>query len=470
LLAAATWLTAAEPAAPPSGNRTAIDARGVGRSSARRVLIDGIHANDLSTVEPAPAVYDYHATTGYGRAFAYLRSQGVICDRITEGPLDSAMLSKYGLLFINLCSAERSPFLVSEIAAIRRFLVEGGSMFVVTDHTNCYFHAHILKPLFTELDIQTHTSTACDVPPYTLGSGNAWISVTRFKSHPITAGLRRIVMQTGGCVDLRFAVALTSENSWADAWRPVPFGQENGLGFYGNFVRDPGEASGPLGVVLAKPFGRGRIVVVGDQNMLGGCFINYADNYRLWLNAMAWLLGDERLALPAAYEQWRSPRIVCYERFDHAIWGTADPAGCYKAWVLLTRSSWLFADDRLSGPCDLMLFAYNDYILPPEVAAAAAAHLRRGKNILVLNAEGDAPWQDPGAVGQILAAMHVSQPKLSVEKSRYIVSGPSAGKIHILRPDQLLDNWILPCPEKTPSKAELQQSQYLLNAVRDALK
>ena len=105
-------------------------------------------------------------------------------------------------------------------------------MFVVTDHTNAYFHAHILKPLFTELDIDTHTSTACDVPPYTLGSGNGWISVTRFKPHPITAGLHRIAMQTGGCVDLRFAVALTSEDSWADAWRPVPFGEEDGLGFY----------------------------------------------------------------------------------------------------------------------------------------------------------------------------------------------------------------------------------------------
>ena len=177
-------------------------------------------------------------------------------------------------------------------------------------------------------------------------------------------------------------------------------------------------------MVLAKPFGHGRIVVVGDQNMLGGCFINYADNYRLWLNAMAWLLGDERLAGPAAYEQWRSPRIVCYEQFDQAAWGTADRTGYYNAWVLLTGSFWLFADDRLSSPCDLILFACNDYDLPPAVAAAAAAHLRRGKNILVFNPQSDAPWQGPGTIGQILAAMHVSQPKLSVEKSRYIVSCP----------------------------------------------
>ncbi len=36
------------------------------------ILIDGIHANDLSTVGLGPEVYEYHATTGYRTAFEYL--------------------------------------------------------------------------------------------------------------------------------------------------------------------------------------------------------------------------------------------------------------------------------------------------------------------------------------------------------------------------------------------------------------
>jgi hypothetical protein len=437
--------------------------------ASRGILIDGIHAHDLSTVALEPGVYEYHATVGYRRQFDYLRWRGIRCDRAIDGRLDAERLAGHRLLFINLPSAERPPFLVSEIAAIRQFVASGGSLFVVTDHTNAYFHAHVLQPLFTELDLGTNTSTACDVPPNTLGSGNGWIAVTRFKPHPVTAGLRCLALQTGGCVDARFAVALTGEKSWADAWRTGPYGAENAPGFYGNFQRDPGEPSGPLGVVLAKQFGRGRIVVAGDQNMLGASFVNYADNYRLWLNAMAWLLDDESLARPEPYRQWRSPRLVCYEDFHQAAWGASDTSGCYHAWVLLNRFYWAFAGDEISPPCDLVLFAYNECNLPASVVSETVAHLRRGKSVLVLNAVGELLWDEPGAVGQIVKAMGASRPKTRTDKGTLVIELPQAGRIHVLGPDKLLDNGVLPPPTRPPTEPESARIGGFLDAVREAL-
>ncbi len=433
------------------------------------ILIDGIHANDLSTVGLGPEVYEYHQTTGYRRAFEYLRARGVECRRVTEGRLDARLLARHRLLFINLISSERPPLLVSEIAAIKAFVSQGGSLLAITDHSNAYFHAYRLEPLLAELDIETFTSTACDEPPHTLGNGKGWITVTRFRPHPITAGLECLAPQTGGCVDPRFAVAWTSEASWADAWSTNLYGEENSPGFCGNFRRDPGEPRGPLGMVLAKPFGRGRIVVIADENMLGESFLNYADNYRLWLGAVAWLLEREGLRDAAAYRQWRSPRILLFEQYDHPVFGMPDPPGCYHAFVLLSRHFWTFANDRAAEPCDLLVFAYNDCELPEGAVSAAAAHLRRGRSVLVLNAERETLWEHAGVIGRVLKAMGAARPKPVARGGKLILKLPGAGAIHVLGPDKLLDNWTLPPPIRPPKDEEKPRIEGLLDAVRGAL-
>lgn len=433
------------------------------------ILIDAVHANEFSTIGLKPGVYAYHHLCGSRIGFEYLQSRGIRCDRMAEGRLDADRLARCRLLFLNLVSAERPPFLVSEIAAIKAFVRGGGSLLVVTDHTNAYFHAHVLKPLFTELDIAVLTDGVCDEPPHTLGNGNGWITVTQFKPHPVTSGLERLGIQSGGPVDPRFAVALSSERSWADAWRTGIYGGENAPGFSGNFARDPGERPGPLGVVAAKTLGSGRIVIVGDQNLISDTFINYADNYRLWLNAMAWLLDDEKLCQPESYELWRKPRVLMLEPADRPSFGVSGLAGCYNAWVFLSRYYWAFANDRLAPPGDLILVAYNDCPIPAATAAALAAHLRRGKNVLLLNAEEATLFDELGVVARVLRAAGVNEPKRVERPGKLVLELPGAGAIHVLGPDRVLDNGTLAPPTRPPTPAEEVRNKSLLDAVREAL-
>ena len=86
-----------------------------------------------------------------------------------------------------------------------------------------------------------------------------------------------MAFQTGGTVDDRFAIAHTSERSFADQSIFHPFGEGDDPGMYGNWKPDPGERLGPLGVILAKDFGKGRIVMVADQNVFGNLFFDFAD-------------------------------------------------------------------------------------------------------------------------------------------------------------------------------------------------
>lgn len=447
------------------GNRASGADQGVGQG----VLIDAIHANDFSTVGLKPGVYEYPKIIGHRIAMEYLRARGIRCDRATEGPLDANRLAACRMLFVPLVSAERPPWLVSEIAAVKSFVRSGGSLFVVTDHTNVYFHAHVLRPLFAELQMASFTDAACEDGPRKLGQGAGWISVVRFSPHPITSHLKCIALQTCGCVDPRFAVAWTSEHSWADAWRAGLFGEENAPGFCGNFVRDPGESAGPLGVVLAKTFGAGRIVVVGDQNMLGDAFINYADNYRLWLNAAAWLLGRDALGEPAPYENWQRPRILVYERYDRAAVGVSEPAGCYHVWALLCRHYWTFANDRVAEPADLIVFPYNDLALPPEHAAAVASHLRRGRNVLVLNAERATLTDEASVIGQLMAAVGDLEPKRRDCPGKTIFEFPGGGAIHVLGPDVVYDNGTVAEPTRAPTPPEQERNRIILQAVGEAV-
>ena len=434
----------------------------------RPVLVDAVHANDLSPYGLCAGEHDYHRLHGYRRALEYLAYRGVPVEYHRQGKIDSRRLGSCGLLFINLVSAERPPFLVGEIEAIRRFVAEGGALLVITDHTNVYYHAYRLMPLLEQLGLESFTDAACDVPPWTLGAGSGWIAVERLADHPVTRGLQCIALQTGGCVDPRWAVAWTSEHSWADAWTVPRFGENAVPGFCGNFRRDPGERPGPLGVVLARTFGRGRIVVAGDHNMFGDVFLLYADNYRLWLQAVAWLLDAPVLADSGPFRQWKSPRLLLYEDYRRAAWGADDGGGCHFAFVLLGRHFWTFANSRLKEPSDLIVFADNDRRLPESQLQATLAHLRQGKNILVLNAEhvaGDASV----LLGQVLGALGLGWPARTPRTELLTLAVPGGGTIGVLSTEVPIDNTTIARPEQLPNPRQAEREHLLLRAVRALL-
>jgi hypothetical protein len=433
------------------------------------IAVDWIHANDFSMIGLQPGIHKYHVLCGFRRGFSYLESRGVTSKYLSDGPLVLEQLTPHKLLFINLVSAEREPFLVSEIRAICAYVEQGGSLFIITDHSNCYFHAYRLKPLLATLGIRTSTSTACDVPPHTLGEGNAWISVTRFREHPVTAGLRCLGMQTGGCVDPRYAVALTSDQSWADDWSAGIYGDGNGPGFLGDFVRGPDESPGPLGVVLARTLGKGRVVIVADQNVFADDFINYADNYRLWLNVMAWLLRDDSLRQTDPYEQWKSPRIYLFESYERAAFARHGEDGFYHALSLINRYYCAFAGDQPLPNADLLVFARNDDDLSAAQLATAVDVLRRGSNLLVLSGESDALQNQRGIVARLLRTLAVDAPAAQRLEHATRLDLPSGGKIFLVHDAFVPNGKFLPPPAEMPDETGRAHNEIFLNTLQRAL-
>ncbi len=354
------------------------------QQSSAPILIDWIHANDFSMIGLRPGVYDYHVLCGSRHGIDYLASKGVGHEYISEGRLTPERLAGHKLLFINLVSVEREPFLVSEIMAIRDFVKDGGSLLVIVEHSNCYFHSHRIKPLLAVFGIQIYLDSVCDSAPHTLGTGNGWLAVTDFSDHPVTKGLRRLGYQTGGRLDPRYSVAWSSDQSWADEWSIEIYGRTCDVGNYGNFKRDDHEPLGPHGVVLARDFHKGRIVIVGDQNMWGDAFINYADDYRLWINATAWLLRDPSLVDWKAYENQHHPRVVLYEPDDAARFGSTAEEDYYSFLCLVERHYWTFANDRLNEPADLRIVADGRHSFSEAEVSSLAEYVHGGGKLLIL--------------------------------------------------------------------------------------
>ncbi len=464
--AAAGNVTAASPATPlvaPIAN-------------APRILIDSIHAHNSIEHGLEPGVYEYHQTAGYCTAIGYLRARGIGCDEIKSGSLDPATLAKYKMLFINLVSADLPPYSVPEIAAIKSFVESGGSLLVIVDHTNCYFHAYKLGPLMQELGIELHTDSACDKAPRTLGSSCTWITITNFKPHPITQGLQVIAMQTGGTVDDRYAIATTSEAAWADNWSVHPYSADDNPGMFGNGKFDPGERTGKLGVVLARELGKGKIVVVGDQNMLSDNFIRYAENYKLWLNTVAWLMdgGDPASAAgwaslrdPRAFVQWKSPRILCCENYENSSFGATDPNQFFYFYSYLLRSRWTFASDDLSGEADLMILGGDQPRLAPAKLDALIAHLRAGRNILMLQSTGFAAVTGDGVTGQLKAKL--GKPQILETSKTLVATYPQvSGRIVLMRDSELLQNGRFSAPTVAPDAAQ-KGRETIVEAIIEAM-
>ncbi|MGE4589985.1 MAG: DUF4350 domain-containing protein [Acidaminococcaceae bacterium] len=424
-----------------------------------KIVVDSYHSHNFINLPPDVNLYDYHYLYGFRHLFRYLESRGVKIDEITTGPINKNKIENADMFFINLTSMDMPPFRMSEIKAIKQYVESGGSLLVVTDHSNCYYHAYKLAQLFEELGLEVTTETACDKAPQTLANGNGWIVINHFQAHEITKNLKAVAMMTGGTVDDRYGIAFTSDAAWGDQWIVHPYGEGDAQGFYGNWALDKGERTGKMAVMLAKNFGRGRIFVVGDQNMWGDAFCNYADNYKLWLNSVAWLTGEKQLADPESYEKWQKPHVVLYENYQNAAWGNCDDEGFFNLFVALEREYWVFASNNLVGDPELIIFAHDGYGLSEGEIKGFLKHLKSGKNIIVLNSSLISSGKS-ALIEQL--ADKLGEPRIDEYQKEASYNWAGTGSVILFKESSAYINKTIPHPQQRPNDNQKADLDYLI--------
>ena len=243
--------------------------------------------------------YQYQGVFGYHRAFEHVREHGYEVQSFRETPLSAPRLKDFDILFINLVDSNRPTFSADEYRVIDDWVKAGGGLFLIADHTNVYHSSERINPILAPMDMEVGYHTVVDRSSAAL-VGAAWLMLWDFDPHFVTEGLEMISPQTGGPIFGDHGLAWSSEASFADYWN-----KEETSGFYGDFNQGEDkelEPGGPLAMVAAREYGKGRVVVVGDQNMFGDAWLFFANNFDLMMNSFQWLAKKEDDS-PALREQ-----------------------------------------------------------------------------------------------------------------------------------------------------------------------
>lgn len=116
-------------------------------------------------------------------------------------------------------------------------------------------------------------------------------------AHPTNEDIEMISFQTGGPVNKEHGTAFLSDKGFADYWN-----EEETKGFYGNWKHDGDPVLEPKGgdvaLVAAAQYGKGRVVVIGDQNIYGDAWIHFGDNFKHVLNVFEWAAGEDQTSTP----------------------------------------------------------------------------------------------------------------------------------------------------------------------------
>lgn len=332
--------------------------------------------------------YAYQGDFAFYRAFEHLQSHGYHVRSIRHMPLSAARLKGFDVLFINLVDDSRPNFTAQERQAIRQWVKDGGGLFVIADHTNVYRSSQRLNPLLEPMGIRVGYSTAVDYPPQDSVAGLAWIMVWDFDVDYLTRGVDMISLQTGAPLFSDYGIAHTSARSFADYWD-----ETDHTGYYGDWTFDGDESlepHGPLDVAAARDFGKGRVVVVGDQNIFGDAWLYFGNNFEFMMNTFQWLAHDEDAA-PLRAARPAGLNVGLDLAHDEFLVGRNGEDGYYPFYVNLNRDHEVTANGRLgiNTDDDALMLMDPSVAFDPTAVARIRRFFEQGKTV-ILSFESDA--------------------------------------------------------------------------------
>lgn len=251
---------------------------GLTKKQDRVILFDEIHSRWESTlidydrqIEGPFAENSYHSFLDYISRFY---PTYVVTDEEIKAPIDRVKTLHARSLTMDLLTRfEKSvtlvlkcvtiPFSHEEIDTLVEFVRQGGSLFLIGDHTDVFFMNQYMNRLSMKFGIEFEANAV-----YMIDGG--WIVTDKndFFNHPITQFLDIFIWATGASIKLKppaYPVITSPVASFADN------GSYFNEYFFGNRMIDAYESYGSYAVVGVSEFGKGRVVAFTDST----CFNNY---------------------------------------------------------------------------------------------------------------------------------------------------------------------------------------------------
>lgn len=251
---------------------------GLTRHQSRVILFDEIHSRwestlidyDRNSQEPL-AENSYHSFLDYISRFYHTY---IVTNQDIELPikrvktihrpeLSMELLTQFNQPVTLVLKCITTPFSQEEIKVIVEFVRQGGSLFLIGDHTDVYFMNRYLNRLSKNFGIEFEPNAV-----YMIDGGWLITDKNDLAKHPITQFMDTFIWATGCSLRLKspaYAVVHSPLASFAD------YGSYFNEYFFGNGKVDAYEACGSHAIIGAAEFGKGRIVAFTDST----CFNNY---------------------------------------------------------------------------------------------------------------------------------------------------------------------------------------------------
>jgi ABC-type uncharacterized transport system involved in gliding motility auxiliary subunit len=252
----------------------------------------------------------------------YAVEDSLLIARAGEVPEDCTVL---------VIAGPRTPFLSTEVAAVRRYLERGGAVLVFLDP----LYQSGLEGLLREWGVEVGDDFVID----TSGIGSLFgldfttpVSVS-YGDHPITRKHQGLMTFYQLVRSVRFSapggsgiegveLASTSDQGWAETDLSVLQTKGKATVNMDEGVDRPGPIS--LAVATMKDAAEGesggRLVVFGDSDFASNFYFNHQGNGDLALNALSWLAEDESLISIRPREAGYNPIALTESQADWIFW------------------------------------------------------------------------------------------------------------------------------------------------------
>lgn len=246
-----------------------------GIKKSKRVLFDEAHGTIESALVDLTTDVQNSREPNHGRLVEFLRKAGYKVDFIKD-EITKEKLQSIDVLVLNMSS---KPYTLPEINAISDFVIKGGGLLIIGDHTNMSNLMSAFNPIIEKCGIVLRFDTI-------------WLNNTKkgfltYSNSPISFDLDEIYLSVGASVDTHYPakpILLANYADYSDTGNPYNFQRA----YLGNSTLDKTEKVGDLVLIASSTYGKGRVVVLPDSSYFQNSSIyqNCQLAYRLfdWLN------------------------------------------------------------------------------------------------------------------------------------------------------------------------------------------
>ena len=228
--------------------------------------------------------YGYHSVSGYRRFCRALEENGFDLHVEQYHEITSDFLDQYDVFIIGEQNHYSRFMKEQEQRDLMNWVKNGGGLFVIVEHTNCYRMGEIVNELLEPIPVKVRYDTIMDHYREKPNTRTTWVKLEPDLKHPITAGIGSVRFFNGASFETEQGILFSADTSWSDRYNP-----ESNPVFDGNRKRDPNEISGPFAGAAALAYGKGKVVVVGDHNPFSNNNLYYGGHYGFAVNSMKWL-------------------------------------------------------------------------------------------------------------------------------------------------------------------------------------